>query len=149
LHPHPFSEVDWQRVVDACRLITNAVLADDSVLSASRFADLADVLEDLRRGYGEHPAIDEVEADFTEDPQRQIYLYERAIEMAENNGLATGSIRVSMASTFLEDFGDAKRAAAELSACQLELFKYGDDYARRQWTELWEVCSARLNGGGK
>lgn len=145
MQEHPFSDADWQTVVEACRLVTNACLADDAVLRASRFVDLVEVLSELRRKYGDHPAIDEVRADFTEDPQEQISLYERALMLAMENGLATLSIRMAMASTFLEDFGDAERAAAELSACRAELLKNGDKDEHRQWTELWNECNARLN----
>jgi hypothetical protein len=62
-----------------------------------------------------------------------------------NNGLATRSIRISMASTLLEDFGDAQRAAAELSACRSEMLANGDQNESRQWTDLWNECNARLN----
>lgn len=145
MQEHPFSDTDWQTVVEACRLVTNACLADDSVLHASKFVDFVEVLSELRRKYGDHPAIDEVQADFTEDPQEQIRLYERALMLAMENGLATLSIRMAMASTLLEDFGDAHRAAAELSACRAELLKNGDKDEGRQWTELWNECNARLN----
>lgn len=145
MQEHPFSEADWQHVVEACRLVTNACLADDSILRESRFIDLVEVLSELRRKHGDHPAIDEVQADFTEDPQEQLSLYERALKLAMNNGLATRSIRIAMASTLLEDFGDAQRAAAELSACRSELLVNGDQNESRQWTDLWNECNARLN----
>lgn len=145
MHEHPFVDADWQHVVEACRLVTNACLADDFVLRASRFVDLVEVLSELRRKYGDHPAIDEVQADFTEDPHEQVRLYERALKLAMNCGLATRSIRIAMASTLLEDFGDAQRAAAELSACRSELLAQGDQNERRQWTDLWNECHARLN----
>ena len=144
MQEHPFSEADWQHVVEVCRLVTNACLADDSILRASRFIDLVEVLAELRRKYGDHPAIDEVQADFTEDPEEQLSLYERALKLAVNYGLATRSIRIAMGNTLLEDFGDAQRAAAELSACGEELLANGDENERRQWTDLWNECNARL-----
>lgn len=145
MQEHPFADADWQHVVEACRLVTNACLADDSVLRASKFVDLVEVLAELRDKYGDHPAIDEVRADFTENPHEQICLYERALELAMINGLATRSIRIAMASTLLEDFGDAQRAAAELSACRSELLATGDKDELCQWTDLWNDCNARLN----
>ena len=49
----------------------------------------------MRARHGEHPVLFETEADFEDDPLRQVDLYRAAVQVAEQHGLPTLSIRIS------------------------------------------------------
>lgn len=140
MEPFPFSRHEWERVSEAARAITNATLADDDVLRASQFIELQTVLDDLRARHGEHPVLIETEADFEDDVVRQLSLYRAAVQLAEQHDLPTLSIRIFLARVLLEAFDDSKAAARELEACRGELATNGDDWDRKEWSELLGLC---------
>jgi hypothetical protein len=140
MNPFPFNAEEWQRVSQISLAVTNATLADDDVLRASQFVELQAVLAELRAVHGEHPVLIETEADFEDDPSRQLELYRAALGLSEEHPLPTLSIRISLAGLLLGDFGDAEAAAQELSACQAELDKHGDDRDRAEWLRLLDCC---------
>ena len=130
----PFTETEWASVSDAALLAVNAGSAGDAVLRASHLIGLLDVLADLRVRHGEHPALLETEADFTDDGGERLALYRRVTDLAAANGLQTLTIRLSVAQVLLE-LGRAAEASTELSACEGEL-PGGDDSDRVSWSEL-------------
>lgn len=136
----PFSTVDWSRVQDAARAVLNATLAGDAVLRASRFEELHLVVTELRATYGDHPALLETEADFSDDPAERRGLYQAGIEQAQRADLPTYSIRMALARLLLDDFNEPGRAFEELMACKSEATAYGDESERREWSELLARC---------
>jgi hypothetical protein len=130
----PFSEAEWATVVEASRCLTNATLADDEVLSASCLVALKDVLSTLRERYGEHPVLLETEADFIDNAEERIALYETALRASVAHGLPTLSIRISYAAVLL-DLGRSVAAMGELLAGKDELAS-ADEYEQKQWREL-------------
>ena len=130
----PFTEAEWSAVSGAALPVVNAALSGDAVVRASRLGDLLDVLAELRVRHGDHPALLETEADFTEDDGERVALYRRAVAVAVANGLQTLSIRLSLARVLLES-GRPSEAAPELAACENELAD-GDESDRAAWSEL-------------
>ena len=135
----PFSEAEWSRVGDASLAAVNATLADDPVVRESCFEDLRDALSGLREQHGEHPVLLETEADFSDSPEEQIALYEKAKRLALAHGLPTVSICLSLARLLCE-LGRPDRAKEELISCQAELAAGADPAEAREWSELL-VCS--------
>ena len=144
----PFTEAEWNRIKDITLSIVNASSANDEILSASCLQTLLEHLDNLRARYGEHPVLDETEADFLDDPSEQIDKYRSAIRMAEENALPAMSIRVSLAGVYLNSVSDYQRAIVELRACEPELAKgIGiDEYERGQWEELVKKCDDLQSG---
>lgn len=140
----PFTQEDWQKLSEACRVLTNAALAEDPVLQASASLEFSALVEELRSTYGEHPALREVEADFAEDHMLRLDLYSRARDLARANGLSTLSIRLSLARELLDGVGDAIAARAELKACESELSAVGDGDDLTEWLSIWEECKRRI-----
>jgi hypothetical protein len=140
MHKWPFSAAEWGAVVEATRLVVNATLADDDVLQASHFVALQIVLTDLRGRYSDHPALLETEADFLEDVEARVALYEKAKKISLAHGLQTLSIRLSLAEVLAEDVELPQQALEELHACRHELEDIGDDWDRKRWSELFGKC---------
>lgn len=136
----PFSTGDWSRVRDAARNLLNATLAGDAVLRASRFEQLRLVLAELRALYGDHPALLETEADFSDDPAERRELYEAAVRQASQADLVTYSARMALARLLLDEFDEPDRAARELMACEPEMATHADEAERREWSELVARC---------
>jgi hypothetical protein len=136
----PFTEEDWSRVSEAGRAIVNATFAEDMVLHESLSEELFCVLSELRQKYGEHPAILETEADFTDDPAERIALYEQAKQAAQAGGLATYSIRISLARVLLEEVRDPGPALQELLACRDEVAAFAEESEWQEWMELQAEC---------
>lgn len=143
MHAFPFTDDDWFRVSEAARAVVNASFAGDVVLRASLSGELLSVLSQLRQKYGEHPAILETQADFTDDPTERVALYEQAKLVAQTGGWATYSIRMSLARVLLEDLGEAGRAMQELLACRDELAARADEGEWKEWEELQVECVRR------
>jgi hypothetical protein len=141
----PFTEADWHCVSEAARDVVNATFAEDAVLRSSLFAELRQVLAQLRGKYGQHPALLETEADFTNEPTERVALYENAKELAEDQGLITYSIRLSLARVLLEELQEADRALRELIACREEVATLADEGDRAQWVELQAECIRRTS----
>jgi hypothetical protein len=141
----PFTEADWFCVSEAARAIVNATFADDAVLRVSRFAELRQVLAQLRGKYGQHPALLETEADFTDEPSERVALYEEAKRLAEDQGLITYTIRLSLARVLLEELQEPERALREVLACREEVATLGDEGDRAQWEELHAECIHRTS----
>jgi hypothetical protein len=139
MNAFPFTQVEWRRVSELAGRLTNAALADDDVLHASLFVDLQDLLADLSRRHGEHPGLWETEADFTDDPNTAIALYEQAKQLALRAGLPTYTIRISLARVLI-DQGDAAAAGKELRECRSEVAARGDDHEKAEWQELLASC---------
>src|SRR5436190_12684219 len=87
----PFSTDEWSLVSETARAVVNATLAEDEILHASLIEELHRVLADLRSKYGEHPVLLETEADFNQNVERRIALYEKAKHAALTTGLPTYS----------------------------------------------------------
>jgi hypothetical protein len=141
----PFTKEEWGRVNAVTTSLTNATLADDDVLSASEFVELVAILDELREIHGEHPTLDETEADFLiYEPAESVRLYRKAIDLAVEHGLPTYTIRISLARKLHEEFGDAATANQELEACRAEL-TLADDGEQREWHELKQMVSSKQN----
>ncbi|HYH68675.1 MAG TPA: hypothetical protein VD866_28540 [Urbifossiella sp.] len=121
---------------EAALPVVNTGLAGDAVLRASHLLGLRDVLAGLRAEHGEHPVLLETEADFAEDDLERVALYRRAVCVAEEHGIQTLTIRLSLSRVLL-DLGQREAARTELLACQDEL-REGDDADRASWAELVE-----------
>lgn len=96
MSPFPFRKDDWDRVKDASIALVNAELAEDPALAAAQFAELQVVLGELRSKYGEHPILLETEADFCDDDQVAVALYEKAMLLARHSELPFDSIQSSL-----------------------------------------------------
>jgi hypothetical protein len=136
----PFSQSDWQRVENITARITEACLADDHIVQASLFEELQALLVELRNRYGEHPILIETEADFTDDPLRQMDLYRSAIHLAEINQLPTYTIHISFANILFHGFQNSNQAINELMACELEVSQRADQWEKQEWHELMKEC---------
>ena len=134
VEPFPFTEAEWAAVTAEVQPVVDASFMDDDVLGASALIGLFDVLADLRDRYGDHPVLLETEADFRDDDAGRIALYRRAVRVALAHGLATLSIRLSLAEVLL-DTGRPADARAELLACAGEV-AHGDESERASWAEL-------------
>jgi hypothetical protein len=137
----PFRTADWSRVQDAARAVLNATLAGDDVLRASQFEELRLVVTELRERYGDHPALLETEADFSDDPAERRRLYQAAIQQAQDADLVTYSVRTALARLLLDDFDEPDLAYRELKACEPELATHADESERAEWAELLDRCS--------
>src|SRR5258707_1219218 len=82
---------------------------------------------------GQHPALLETEADFTDEPSERVALYEQAKQSALVGGWVTYSIRISLARVLLEELGDAGRGLQELLACRDEVTTCADKSERAEW----------------
>jgi hypothetical protein len=136
----PFSTDEWSRVKDAARAVLNATLAGDAALRASHFQELRLVLAGLRATHGDHPALLETEADFSDEPVEQRRLYQAAIEQAQRADQVTYSVRIALARLLLDDFDEPGRAREELMSCEPELAAHADETERREWDELLARC---------
>ncbi len=143
MEPFPFTPDEWFQVSEAARAMVNATFINDAVLHDSAFKELQCLLSELRTKYGDHPALFETEADFTDDPAEQVSLYEQAKQVALAGGWVTYSIRISLARVLLEDLGDAGRALQELLDCRDEIIACADESERREWEELQKECARR------
>lgn len=130
----PFTTDEWTPVRDTLLSLVNAGMAEDTVLEESHFAELLGLLAALREQHGDHPALLETEADFTNDNGERIELYQRSATIAMGHGLPTLTIRLSLADALLE-LGRPIDAAGELSACEPEL-PGADESDRAWWSEL-------------
>lgn len=139
MHPFPFSQSDWQLVVNISTEIVNASAMEDEVLCASRIADMEELLEVLGKRYGEHPVLLETLADSLRDYERQVALYTRARDLAVREGLPTYTIRISFARVLVEA-GRNDEARTELLACQCEVADCADEWERKEWAELMVLC---------
>jgi hypothetical protein len=137
----PYSEREWKRVRRAATALVNATLADDDVLRAVCFARLRRVLKRLRVKHGEHSVLYETEADFSNEPSRRRALYLRALALAQRDRLPTFTIRLSFASSLLYERADKNQVVEQLVACKDEVEELGDDYERREWTELMNAVT--------
>ena len=148
MEPFPFTETEWDRITEISLSLTNASLANDEVLEASLLLTFLEDIDKLRVQHGEHPVLDETEADFLPDPWERIVKYRSAIRMAEDNSLPTMSIRVSLAGVYLDDFSDYRRALVELRRCEPELATGGrvDEDERQHWEELIRKCTDLQTG---
>lgn len=140
----PFTKEEWDCVSAVIHSMTNATLADDDVLSESEFVELVAILDELRAKHGEHPTLDETEADFSDEPAESVRLYRKAIELAVEHGLPTYTIRISLARKLHDEFGDAASANRELDACRAEL-SLADDWYQNEWNELKQMVSGKQN----
>jgi hypothetical protein len=130
----PFADAEWDSLKHVAKSILNASLADDDVLASSLRLDMMGLVDDLRERYGDHPALLETAADYTEDDADRVALYRRAVGVAEANGLPTLSIRTSLAFTLMT-LGDPVTALDELRACGPEAADGSKD-ERAQWLGL-------------
>jgi hypothetical protein len=136
MEPFPFSAEDWARVREACLAVVNAELAEQESVRATRFAELGNLLAELRVKYGEHPTLLETEADFAAEPSEQVALYEMAKLAALAAGFLTYTIRLSLARVLLNDLGERDRALQEVLACRDEVTLWADEDEKKEWQEL-------------
>lgn len=127
----PFTSAEWDPQKDLALSILNAQFAEDDVLAASLKLEMLDRMDALRARHGDHPALLETAADYTEDPPERAALYRRAVELADAHGLPTLSIRLSFA-TVLTELGEPIAALEELRACGREAAT-GSAPERKQW----------------
>jgi hypothetical protein len=144
----PFTAEEWSCVSEAARAVLNATFAEDDVLHASRFEELRCVLSELRGKYGQHPALLETEADFTEDPSTRVELYEQAKQFALAGGWVTYSIRISLARVLLEELGNPGQALQELMTCRDEVAACAAESEREEWHELQRECARQRSRRG-
>ena len=140
----PFTEEELEHLREISSRITQSTLAEDDILNAATLVELFDYLEQLRSVHGEHPAITETEADYTEDDEESIRLYREAIRLAEGTNILTYSIRLSLAHRYVDFLEKPKEALPELVACKEELFQYGDDCDRSEWWKLMKDCKSKF-----
>jgi hypothetical protein len=152
MEPFPFTVEEWSCVGEVTLALINATFAEDAILHASLVEELRYVLDELRAKYGQHPALLETEADFTDEPSERVALYEQAKQAALAGGWVTYSIRISLARVLLEELGDVERAMQELVACRDEVTACADESERQEWQELQKECIRRTwaesEGGG-
>jgi hypothetical protein len=136
----PFTSAEWESVNEAALAVTNATLADDAVLRASRFVELQLLLHNLQATYGEHPILLETEADYADGANERIALYERAKVVALREGLPSWSVRIELANLYLDEWKDIGLARQELLACREEVAVKGDEHEKTRWRELLARC---------
>jgi hypothetical protein len=142
----PFTDGQWAEVESAACAITNATLADDTVLRESLLLELFDTLGKLREQYGEHPVLLETEADYEADPAEREAKYREAIHLAEENALPTITIRLSLAALLIDELHNAVAARRVLVDCQSELRRREDQWDCEQWNELMQKCDSAKAG---
>jgi len=91
---HRVLKSDWLSVVDAACEVTNAVMMEDPVLSASKRVSLMDLLDELQRKYGERAVITATRGDFLEDPVEAKICLERALDLARADGDSQEEIQI-------------------------------------------------------
>lgn len=120
--------------------ILNAGLADEDALEASLRVKMLELLAQLRERHGDHPALLETIADYSDDPVERAALYQQAVDISVANELPTLSIRQSFAS-LLTDLSKPFAALAGLEACGSEAAG-GTEEDRRAWGQsLREVAT--------
>jgi hypothetical protein len=137
----PFSDEEWDEVCEATRLVCNATLIDDQALHQSYLVDLQEHLQTLQITYGRHPILLETEADFLDDPDERVVLYEEAIRIATENELPTYTIRISLAQLLLDSLNDVDGAGGHLASCASEVQARGDEHEKAQWSQLQSRCN--------
>jgi hypothetical protein len=145
----PFSQEEWSEVEDASRAIVDSLFAGDDILQASNFVLLQITLEQLKKKYGTHPVLLETEADFIDDVESQLHLYENAIRAAQENSLPTYSIRISVARILFEECNDPAKALHELLTCESEIDSSADNDDRAAWSELVAACRREAENGAR
>lgn len=140
----PFSEEEWQHVTSRTHSVMNADLQDQSELRKYHFSELVIFLDILRSRYGDHPVLLETQADFDSDGARQILLYYKAIEIAEEKNYPTLSIRLSLARLLIDEFHDYATANETLRSCRAAALVDADRRVIDQWTEMANICSTEL-----
>jgi hypothetical protein len=137
----PFTEAEWAPIRELALPILDADAAGDDALYASLRLEMLDRLADLRERHGNHPALLETIADYTDGDAERAALYRRAVELADAHGLPTLSIRLSFAPV-LTELGEPIAALEELRACGSEAATGSAD-ERKQWaTGLEDVAHA-------
>jgi hypothetical protein len=112
----PLDREEWERLRQLALDHTNAVLADDRILSDSKYVELFEFCEHLTAKHGEQPVVLEILADFTGDPRVQVELYSRASVAAWERRMPRHSIHTSWARVVLEEletFGTSEPAPPE------------------------------------
>ncbi|WP_020474908.1 hypothetical protein [Zavarzinella formosa] len=135
----PFTDDEWNSVVEATRVMLNATFAGDDNLRASLLPNALEALNNLRERHGDHPILAETAADFIDDPVEREELYRHAARLSLANELPTYSIRISLAQLLL-DTGRRAEARETLLACEGEL-TIADDWDRTWWSELYKDSS--------
>lgn len=140
-HPGwPFTEAEWDAVKEPALAAVNASIAGDAVLREAAGVELMAVLDALRAVHGDHPVLTETAADFADDPAERRGLYEKAVREAVAGGWPTYTIRLSLARLLLDEFERAEDAMRELRASEAEVDELGDEWERRDWSELVGRC---------
>lgn len=143
----PFTDADWDTLKPLALAILNASLADDEIIAASLRIDMLELLDGLRAKYGDHPVLLETEADYTDDSSERVSLYRQAVKIAEENGLQTLSIRMSLAFTLMQ-LDDPVAALDELWMCGGEVDVANDD-ERKHWLELLGYAADYTKSGAE
>jgi hypothetical protein len=134
---------EWDAVQWAARAVAEAAHAGDLDLRSARLAELQSILAGVRQRRGDHPALWELEADFTTDPAEAADLYMRAERAAADAGLPTLSMRLSLARLLVEELGFPGEARAVLLACK-EALPSATEEQCATWGDLLADCQQRL-----
>ena len=97
MHEFPFSSDEWDAVSEYTNAVLNATLMDDEILRASKFVELQELLGAMRAKYGDHPVLLETEADFCNESETRLLLYEAALEIAALEKLPAYTIHLELA----------------------------------------------------
>ncbi|MBL8829542.1 MAG: hypothetical protein JNM18_21365 [Planctomycetaceae bacterium] len=143
----PFLPEEWEMVRCAGSEIVNVTAMEDDLLHTIKLDALLDILAMLREKYDDHPVLLETEADFTEEAQRRIELYMRALDDSIRRGFPTYAIRLSLVDCLLEQAAESRAGTAEsrattelalehLKLCEQEVLAHGDELDRANWERL-------------
>jgi hypothetical protein len=135
----PFTEAEWAPIRELAVPILDAHAADDALYASLRL-EMLHRLADLRERHGDHPALLETIADYTDGDGERAALYRRAVDLAVANGLPTLSIRLFFARVLL-DLGQPAAARAELLACEGEA-RCGSERDWAGWADLLAEADA-------
>ena len=134
-------EEKWAEVIDLICDITSVIDEGDTLVADEYTFDLHCMLDDLERAHGAQPIIISTKADFTDDIDEQIGLYEQAINMAEqvNDPICIVQSAESLAQLYIEEIADPEKGTAALTDLKKYVAQYGDEYLCGELAELEQV----------
>ena len=128
--PQNIPEEEWQEVVDICYDIEDALEQDDDRLYAEYLFDLNCQLDKLQQKHGELALLTATRADYCEDPEQQVALYQQAVTLAELQGDTVARIQSleAICELFIDEFDDADAARVWLDKLEKAIAEDGSEW---------------------
>jgi hypothetical protein len=136
--PDGISKMDWDVIHEIAVKIANAAMKDDDELMVVENTAILRALDRLQKKYGDKTSILATKADYLDDNDERVALYEKAYALAERNNDAMNktSIASSLAELYWENLRDPKNAKIWLEKLNLCLREHPDKYDQEVYEKL-------------